>query len=143
MRSLFAILCPQQSTLNCVRIQALQAMIAYAFAPAVKGVSLPRLVTPARTLHSQASFQPRYACCRIFLTCVTLDLSDMILGGACDVTLRVGAHHSLMRYILTIAQSGVMRLVISLDSYLGFIVPDDRLPMLCQAARTTEPTCVC
>ncbi|CAK0753678.1 hypothetical protein CVIRNUC_002238 [Coccomyxa viridis] len=34
-------------------------MIAYAFAPAVKGVSLPRLVTPVSTLHSQSSFQPR------------------------------------------------------------------------------------
>ena len=48
----------------------------------------------------------------------------MTLGGACDVTLRVGVHHSLMRYILTVAQSGVMRLVISLDPYLGSIVLD-------------------
>ncbi len=60
----------------------------------------------------------------MFVTCVTIDLSDMILGGACDVTLRVGVHHSLMRYILTFAQSGVMRLVMSLDSYPGPIVPD-------------------
>ena len=118
-------------------------MIAHAFAPAVKGVSLPRLVTPVSTLHSQASFQPRYACCRNVVTCVTLVLSDMILGGPCDVPLRVGVHHSLVRYILTFAQSGVMRPVISLDSYPGSVVPDDRLPMLCQAARTTEPTCVC